>query len=410
MKEFTKRYTDALERLNGDAALARVRATLSEKVHAIDSPTRSAWRFLVPVVSAAMAAAVVAVVVWPETPLEMSVRGQPHARADFIQASESDAVLDFSDGTEVVVRQHAQMRVTRVTASGADVALERGSARVAVVHRDRNTRWNFSAGPYRVAVVGTKFELKWNPEIGALEVEMDEGVVEVEGPGLSKQRVTGSQKLEAFSNPPRASLYLEKPAQIPVAAAVVEEAPEEPKEVPQVAVRTVPKKRVESPPAVERPEIRGPTWRHLATTGDAEGAMQVARETGFAWLTRSLPAGDVLLLGDTALKAKQGALARQAWLAVRERFAGSESAVEAAIRLGELSAGVDRNDRAAAKWFSRAVREAPNNAVSAPTAMGRWIEVLVHSGKTSEARKVAAEYVRRFPNGSKVSDARSLLP
>jgi hypothetical protein len=406
MKEFSDKYTAALERqgksggTTGDqAVLAGARARFAEKLHGVDTPAPSMWRFVVPALSAAAAAALVAFVVWPEKPLTVSVRGQPGSSGEFVLAQAGDEAIDFSDGTEVLLRKDSQLRVTRVTAHGADVLLEKGAAHVAVVHRDRHTRWNFHAGPYRVAVVGTKFELRWNPETGGLEVEMDEGIVEVDGPGVSKQRVTSRQKLEAFSNPPRASLYLETP---PAVA--------EPERAPQTEPPVVHVLREKRTPqaAAEKPKAQGPSWRYLANTGDAVGAIRAADEAGFAWLTRSLPKADVLLLGDTAMKARYTAYAREAWLRVRERFPGSDAAVAAAIRLGDLAADVEHDDAQAVKWFSLAVKEAPK-ADTAPIAMGRWLDVLVRGKQRAAAKKVAADYVKRFPNGERAAEARALL-
>lgn len=406
MKDFSDKYTEALERqgksggkTSDRAVLAGARARFAEKLHGVDTPAPSKWRFVVPVLSAAVAAAVVAFVVWPETPLSVKVRGQPGSSGEFVLAQAGDEAVDFSDGTEVLLRKDSQLRVTQVTAHGADVLLEKGAAHVAVVHRDKQTRWNFHAGPYRVAVVGTKFELRWNPETGGIEVEMDEGIVEVDGPGLSKQRVTSRQKLEAFSNPPRASLYLETPP-------AIADAEREPQTEPPM-VRVLPEKRTPQA-APDKPKAQGPSWRYLADSGDAVGAIQAADEAGFAWLTRSLPKADVLFLGDTAKKARHAAYAREAWLQVRERFPGSDAAVAAAIRLGDLAANVEHNDKQAVTWFAQAVREAPN-ADTAPDAMGRWLDVLVRGKQKAEAKKVAADYVNRFPNGEKVAEARELL-
>jgi hypothetical protein len=406
MKDFTKKYIEVLEKqaaqpgTYGDAAiLARARAGFAEKLHGLALPKPSPWRFLMPALSAAAAAGLVAFLAWPETPLSVKVRGQPDATADFVQAKAGDEALDFSDGTKVLLRKDSQLRVTQVTAHGADVLLEKGAAHVAVVHRDKKTRWNFAAGPYRVAVVGTRFELRWNPETGGLEVDMEEGIVEVDGPGLSRQRVTTRQKLEAFANPPRASLYLEAPPAVAEAT---------PRQTEPPMVKLLPKERSAAVAAPEKPKAQGPTWRYLAEKGDAQGAMRAADEAGFSWLVRSLPKADVLLLGDTAKKARHTAYAREAYLQVRERFPGTDASVAAAIRLGDLAANVDHDDTQAARWFSLAVKEAPN-ADTAPDAMGRWLDVLVRAKKAAEAKKLAAEYVKRFPKGDKAAEARALL-
>jgi hypothetical protein len=390
-----RQYLDALERQRGTKmTLTQARARFAEKLHGIDTPAPSRWRFLVPVAAVA-AAALVAVVLWPEAPLGVALRGQPEAQVDFVQTAAAEAVLDFTDGSEVVVRGDSQVRLLGVTPIGAQVALERGAAHVNVIHREK-TKWSFVAGPYRVHVVGTQFELKWNPEALGLEVAMDEGIVEVEGPGLRRQRVTSGQRLEAFAEPARASLYLE--AEPTVA---------EPQ--PEVAAVRRHRPAPAAPAATVKPRRNaGPSWRYLADQGNAAGALAAAEEAGFDWLINSMPRGDVLDLGDVARNAKAPARAREAWLAVRERFPGTAASTEATRRLGRLAAEVEKDDDAAARWFQRAATEAPK-APSAPDATREWLEVLVRQGRLDEARAVAADSLRRYKNGTQAALARELL-
>lgn len=371
--------------------LTQARARFAERLHGIDSPRPSRWRVVVPSLVVLAAAAVLTFVFWPEAPLGVSVRGQVAGQpVDFVQAAaDAESVVDFSDGSEVTVRGDSQVRVLGVTAQGAQVSLERGAAHVSVVHRQK-TKWMFSAGPYRVHVVGTKFELKWNPETGGLVVEMDDGIVEVDGPGLSRQRVTSKQKLEAMAAPASASLYLESPPQEVVAAET---------SAPQLRNRPRVEKTVEKPAGPT-----GPSWRYLADQGDVVGAMRAADQAGFTWLANSMPRGDVLVLGDVARKAKQPARAMEAWLAVRERFGGSVGASEAAMRLGTLAEDL-RDIDGAVRWFELADREAPNT----PDALGGELEVLVRAGRRADAKRVGAEYLKRFKNGAHAVAARSAM-
>jgi hypothetical protein len=393
---FAKEYLAALEPQPMDTALAHARVRFAEHVHGVDAPVVSWRRRLTPLLLAASAAAAVAVLAWPEPPLSMVVRGKGEPSADVVETSAQSETLDFSDGSEVVVGPASQLRVEQMTAQGATMSLEHGSARVSVVHRTAKTRWTFMAGPYRVTVVGTRFELTWNPRTGGVDVKMDEGTVEVDGPGLAKQRVTTSQRLEAFASPPRASLFLgPPPAEVPAPAVTAPPAP-----APLAASKGA--------RAVERPKTRGPTWRYLANTGDALGALVAAEQTGFAWLANSMPKGDVLLLGDTAARADSPARAKEAWLAVRERFRGTDTAAEAAIRLGTLAFEVERDAVGGGAFFARAIQEAPNGP-SAPVALGRWMELLAQAGKLDDARRVARDYVRRYPNGAQVELARKML-
>ncbi len=394
LRTLSQRYEKALGRQRDSRnILGQARARFAEKLHGVDTPAPSRWRFVVPAFGLVAAVAVVAFFAWPEAPLGVSLRGQPELAVDFVQASATrEEVVDFSDGSEVRVRGGSQLRLLGVTPEGAQVSLERGAAHVAVVHRQK-TKWVFSAGPYRVHVVGTQFELKWNPDTGGLEVEMDEGIVEVDGPGLARQRVTSRQKLEAFSEPASASLYLEG-------------APVDATETASVTRRR-PVARKEAAATPEKPVVMGASWRYLADKGDAVGAMNAAEQAGFAWLTNSMPPADVLVLGEVARKAKQPARALEAWLAVRARFAGTVGASEAALRLGRLAEDKHEVDEAV-RWYSTAAREAPN-AATAPEALGAWMDVLARAGRTKAAQVIAAEYLKRFKNGPDAPAARTLI-
>jgi hypothetical protein len=394
-----KKVAERLEQANdaqrdSTTILNGARNRFAEKLHGIDSPAPSMWRRVVPPVSLLAVAAAVAFVFWPQDPLGVQLRGE-NGEVEFVDAREVERVMDFSDGSEVRVRPDSRLRLLGVTPNGAQVALERGSAHVSVVHQQK-TKWVFSAGPYRVHVIGTQFELKWNPDTGGLEVEMDEGIVEVDGPGLARQRVTTKQKLEAFAEPASASLYLEAPAA---------EGVEEPSRPTSRRVVRKAKKDVEV--VAEKPRASGASWRQLADQGDSLGAMNAAEQAGFTWLANSMPRGDVLVLGDVARKAKQPARATEAWLAVRERFPGSVDAIKAALRLGHL-AEEQRDVNGAVRWYERAAREAPN-AATTPQALGDWLDVLVRAGRTDEAKRVASEYLKRFKNGPAAQAAREAL-
>jgi TolA-binding protein len=396
-KKVAERYEQAADaERNSTEILNSARSRFAEKLHGVDAPKPSLFRRAVPVLAFAAVAAAVTFLVWPEAPLGVQVRGEPGTPVEFVDARGAERVMDFSDGSEVRVREDSRLRLLGVGPNGAQVALERGSAHVSVVHKQK-TKWVFSAGPYRVHVIGTQFELRWNPDTSGLEVEMDEGIVEVEGPGLQRQRVTTKQKLEAFAEPASASLYLDFPSS--------EQADGDGKNVTRRVKRTAP--ATDKAAVVEKPRATGASWRQLADQGDEQGAMNAAEQAGFTWLANSMPRGDVLVLGDVALEAKQPARATEAWLAVRARFSGSAGASEAAIRLGKL-ADMQHDVDGAVKWFRQAAREAPN-AATTPVALGEWFDVLARAGRKDEAKQVASEYLKRFKNGPSAAAARQVL-
>ena len=58
-------------------------------------------------------------------------------------------------------------------------------------------------------------------------------------------------------------------------------------------------------------------------------------------------------------------------------------------------------------WYDRYLREAPSGAYAAE-AMGRMMLVLQRQQRTEEARTLAADYLRRFPQGVYARAARAV--
>ena len=63
-----------------------------------------------------------------------------------------------------------------VANDGARLVLERGSLTARVVHR-RHADWHLAAGPFDVHVIGTKFDLSWDPELEVFRLDLREGAV-----------------------------------------------------------------------------------------------------------------------------------------------------------------------------------------------------------------------------------------
>jgi ferric-dicitrate binding protein FerR (iron transport regulator) len=100
-----------------------------------------------------------------------------------IPATAPSARLVFDDGSHFALAPGSRGRVASTTASGAEVVLEQGRARVQVQH-GKNTRWLVDAGPFAVRVTGTEFTVAWEVEAETVEVWMRSGHVEVTGPVL----------------------------------------------------------------------------------------------------------------------------------------------------------------------------------------------------------------------------------
>src|SRR5207248_423650 len=84
------------------------------------------------------------------------------------------------DRTRVELSPRARARLVELDARGAHLLLESGRAQLAVVHAPR-ARWNVSAGPFVVRVIGTRFDVQWDPERDEFDLDLTRGAVELSG-------------------------------------------------------------------------------------------------------------------------------------------------------------------------------------------------------------------------------------
>jgi len=91
----------------------------------------------------------------------------------------------------------ASVRILGASAGETQLRLERGSLGVDAARRGESERLLVQAGQYRVMVVGTRFRVR-HPENGGFQVAVDEGTVEVSGPG-QRWWLDAGKSLEADS-------------------------------------------------------------------------------------------------------------------------------------------------------------------------------------------------------------------
>ncbi len=111
-----------------------------------------------------------------------------------------------------------------------------------------------------------------------------------------------------------------------------------------------------------------------------------------------------MALSETARLGNRPARARQALLALRDRFPGDAQASTAAFYLGRMA-----GDREAAQWFRTYLREAPGGALRRE-ASGRLLEVLSRSGDTAAAADAARSYLKQYPHGPHAPLAARVAP
>jgi TolA-binding protein len=373
------------------------------------------------IVAGALAfAAVVAAVLFfalrtSSAPLEIRV-GPNGYRADpgsFIAASPNEALpIRFSDGSSVLLAPTSAARVTATGVHGAHVVVESGHVDVAVVHQAA-TEWHLRAGPFDVAVTGTRFDLEWKTSQGELSVAMKEGRVVVTGGCLARAQELGAgERLVASMVTSR--------WQVSSGNEVVASSPTDPSTEP--AVRDTPPSTSASPEPSAKPleEKSAPVagvssgaadpagWRAALSRGEYRAAIGMLDEGAWAQALQTSSAADLMALANAARLSDDIDHARQALVAVRRRFPRDGRSSVAAFTLGRLA--FDRNHAYAdaANWFRRYLSEAPSGDL-AREASGRLIEAYQLSGNRSEAMEAARKYLSEYPTGPHADLARHVL-
>ncbi len=335
--------------------------------------------------------------------------------------------LAFDDGTGVDLAAGTQARVMQITAHGAELLLERGSAELRVVHRDAQTKWTLHAGPYQVHVVGTTFRATY---VGsALRVRMTEGRVQIEGCGkdlslvsgqsvtldcatdaLARERVDAEPALTVTAPVPSspATPLGSTSASTTASAALPGTRAAAPAPEPRATANDVPTTS-DGDTVIDRaalPKPPAPTWReHYAHGRYAEAYTLI--DGSFDETLAASDAGDLLRLGEIARLSRHVARSESAYALVRSRHPGTPAAAEAAFHLARIQADREAFDEAA-RLFAVYRREAPRGTL-VREAMGREAEALSRGGRVADAKALATTYLAQFPDGPHAPIAKRIL-
>jgi transmembrane sensor len=324
---------------------------------------------------------------WPAAdPLTYDVRGAARIDEHGVSAEAGEPVeLRFSDGSRAALSPGARLRVDRASPHGARLWLREGEATLSVVHRQR-TRWSVLAGPFEVAVVGTRFSTRWDDELRALSLELYEGAVEVRGGPLgSPARLRAGQRLEATA----ASFRITPLASAARAAAVAPVAP-------------APAGTPAATPARAAPAL---AWSKLFGRGDFAGIMAQAEAMGIERCLATCSPADLRLLADAARYSGKLELAERSLLALRRR--SPPRAAAAAFFLGRLFESQGR-DAEALGMYEQHLAEAPGGDY-AEQALAGLLRVRVRDGDAGGARRAAERYLQKYPEGVHAAAARRAL-
>jgi TolA-binding protein len=403
------------DQLAGSQGLSKARSKLIATVSG--TPARGSQRgMLIGGFAFAAIGAVGVVVALRSRPAPLQVMVGPNSyRADpgsFIAASPSEPLpIRFTDGSSLLLAPTSAARVTETGAHGAHVVVESGHVDVSVVHRPA-TDWHLRAGPFDVAVTGTKFDLEWRSSQGELSVAMKEGHVVVSGGCLARSQELGAgERLVASMVTSRWQVssgdeVLASSGADPAKSPELPTSDTSPADLPGVARPPVEK----SAPVASVPagSAESPAWRGALSRGDYRAAVSMLDDNAWAQALQTSGAADLMALANAARLSNDIDHATQALLSVRRRFPRDGRASVAAFTLGRLAFDHSHAYADAAKWFRRYLAEAPTGDL-AREASGRLIEAYQLSQNRAEAIEAARRYLSEYPTGPHADLARHEL-
>jgi hypothetical protein len=337
---------------------------------------------------------------WQTRPLTYEVFGGQRFGSNYVGAHASTpARVMFSDGSEIDARPGSRLRIDETSSDGARVLVERGTAAARVKHRDRS-RWVFAAGPFDVRVIGTKFDLDWDPIGQVVTVTLHEGAVEVASPvGQSTCIVRAGQRFQASL--PAGTMTLENidettSGHVARAAASGESHVAAPP-APVLAAQSSMAVHADRRAHVDRDKSSPKAWSGLVRRGEFQAVVDQALAGDLDRLLASCRPAEARALADAARYTDRSALAERTLLAIRKRFPETTHSSAAGFLLGRTSE--TRGEPAAAdRWYRTYLDEAPSGEYAADALAGRMRALFAQSG-ASAAEPIAREYLRRFPEG-----------
>ena len=330
----------------------------------------------------------------------------------YLSASGSTGVkLFFDEGSEFVLAPGTRGRLRTVSAEGAHLAIDQGAASFRITQNQKH-RWAIEAGPFLVTVKGTEFTVLWDASSEQFEVRLKRGRVSVRGPVLGNDLVLRPGQKLSVSLPRAEVVITEGAADPPASPAGLANAADPGKSAvsapaaangqPSLLRSSAAPDPGSSPPDVGR-ERR---WSAALANGQWDRILADVQGAGLDATLQSVSSAELFALADAARYRRRADLARAALLAQRRRFPDSPRSVDALFLLGRVEES-RKGSALAIRWYDEYLARAPTGTYAAE-ALGRKMILANASQGRESAQKLAAEYLRRFPEGSHAGAARAL--
>lgn len=355
----------------------------------------------------------------PSTELEVVARidgSESSIVGRWVKTGEETRQVHFADGSQLALFPNTEVKVESASHEQTRVRLGEGRTHVHVIH-NKATDYRFEAGPFEVRVTGTKFDLAWQSKEKHLELVLLEGGVLVTGPGLEAPRKVGPGEFlqldalegrtdEVLREGARAgdgdarlpAVASEPSLEISGEASVPTREPREQALGPASAEQKGSEQQPEAAPA----SVERASWQALLESGQRGAAVRAAEARGAASALSAASTSSLFALAQAARLEGSPRFARELLLGLRETR-GERG--QTAFYLGKIEYDQLGKKAEAKKWFETYLREAPTGTF----AEQAWARLFELAGSGEQGRKLAREYLERYPSGASSARARSLL-
>jgi TolA-binding protein len=325
------------------------------------------------------------------------------------EAGNGGVKLFFAEGTEFVLMPGTRGRLRTVDNLGARIAIENGTASFQVTP-STDRRWLVEVGPFLVTVKGTVFAVSWDASRERFELRLRQGHVVISGPVSGGDIALRAGQRLVVNLPTNETLITEQKPEETWSEATIGPAPRAadlPQERPSPALE---KNTTKATPGASLAvaKVEGDHgWSEALASGKLDRILADVDRAGVRTTLEKASSEDLFALADAARYRRRVDLAREALLAERRRFPGSARTLDAAFLLGRVEEASERRLAQAIRWYDEYLAAAPAGTYAAE-ALGRKMTLTSKLDGNAQARAVAEDYLRRFPNGSYAGSARAL--
>jgi TolA-binding protein len=388
--------------------------------------------------------AIVGIGVWqfyPDTgeiPFRIGTAGSNAAPGTWVKNTDELPVpIVFENGSRFEIQTNSAARIIAATRESVHIDLSYGALHAEVIGNG-HTRWQVTAGPFHVTVLGTVFRVDWDAGAAQFSVSVTRGVVAVadEDGGFRNMKVSAGQQLVAKNGkiqlahltahgssdgtaeqPPNGDVPEAANAGTTLDGTVTTASP---RNANRASSRNHPQSdRLISPvPSSAAPDQSKTgasdtvfpvlSWQSALQQKDWDAALPFLLKADTVHIVAATDENSLWELANWLRHQRHPGISGTLFESYRQRYPGTERAATAAFLLGKSALDQAANPERAVHWLKIYLAESPNGFLR-EEALGRILSVAESSDKPHDFAPYATEYLTRFPEGPYAPGAERLL-